>query len=195
MFLLIFIGIPVYVLSTIHTGTKNLIAYIIESTKKPQAQSVTIYDAYYGNINGKMNNSGLAIAVVKATEGNYFEIENSFHVMTPIQPHDMNKKLVIVTILVQNNSDLTHEVNDCMIPSVNVFKLIGKKEYYINHVALQQFTISGAMHPVPIVLNTGDTIRMLLPFDVDYDENMYNMTLTYDSGIDFSNANIELPIQ
>lgn len=195
VFLLIAIGIPIYFIKFLEDTGNNIGYKIQEMLRQPKPQYINVHSSIYGTHRGQMNTTGLSIAFVKITESDAFQVLNNFNTHSTIQPYDKDKKLVIVTIIVENNSDLVNRIDNVMIPSVNDFKLVGNKEYSVDQHALQDLTVHGIIRRTPFTLKVSENERMLLPFDVDKSENIYNMKLIHGSKWDVTNAMIKLEMK
>ena len=192
-FLGILLGIPYYIFSEFFNTVSNFISSTKEQLKKPEAQNIII-NSQYGSFNGQMDNQGLALAIIQVDRASSFKVKDHFNVNELVKPYKNGTDLVIISLLCQNNSHLIGKDDDHMIPSVNEFKLIGKQEYRIDIMAMTQLQSYGHGNVTPLVLDINDSKLMLLAFDIQPDEYIYDMTLQYGNPYTF-NANIQLPIR
>lgn len=193
-FFICLIGIPYYVvmhIKDIGLITANKMAQMMQ---RAEATDITI-NSRYGTYLGRMDNTGLSIAIVDVDLASSFKVKNNFNVYSTVKPYEPDKQLLLVTIIVQNNSDLTNKVDNCMIPSVNDFKLVStNKTYHIDIIAMQELSTYGKCKPTPLVLkNVQQSEIMIIAFDVDDNIDLNQYMLRF--GNEFSrDAYIDLPL-
>lgn len=193
-FFICLIGIPYYVISSIGDAGVAATNKVAQIMRRADAKNITIHSRY-GTFSGKMDNTGLSMAIVGIDLAPSFRVKNNFNVYSVVKPYETNKQLLLVTIIVQNNSDLVGKIDNCMIPSVNDFKLVSKnKTYGIDIIAMQDLSTYGKCKPTPLVLkNIQQSEVMIIAFDVDKNINLNQYMLRF--GNEFSrDAYIDLPL-
>ena len=125
-------------------------------------------------IYGQKDNNGYSVAVVDYDEAMSFKARSKyFKYDETIEAHDPDKKLVLVHILLANDSD-----DDDMTNSAGQFYLERKgRSYPYEPFALQTLQDCNMYEKKKIL--PGETIMVVLPFGVNQDENVDDLNLVY----------------
>ena len=143
----------------------------IKGMKNTDIYKVPImYDGY--TYNGQMNNKGFTVAVIDSYINNSKTFNHPYwHVNVELQHFEKNdnQDLIMVAVVVQNNSHLVKET-DNFIESVNDFSLQGKKSYSVDMEAFIRYSTAGLCESSPFQLAPEQTAYLVLPFNVNHDE-------------------------
>ncbi len=125
-------------------------------------------------IYGETDNNGYSVAIVDYDEAMSFKARSKyFNVNETIKAHDPDKKIVLVHILIANDSK-----DDDMTNSAGYFYLERKgKSYPYEPFALQTLKDCNMYEEEKIL--PGETTMVVIPFGVGMDENIDNLNLVY----------------
>ena len=125
-------------------------------------------------IYGETDNNGYSVAVVDYDEAMSFKARNKYFTFDEtIKAHDPDKKIVLVHILMCNDSD-----DDDMTNSAGQFYLERKgKSYSYDPHAVE--TLKSCNMYKKDDIPPGETTMVVVPFGVDKEENVDNLNLVY----------------
>ena len=161
-----FIAGIIYAIVIIYSFISSLFAFVPNETIEKNCKEINI-NGYFG----QMNEKGLSIAITDIRRSSAFSFTDPYLGITDsISAYDKNCDLVLVTILVRNDSDLTSNKDEHMIISISDFKLKGKREYRYDSVTLTKMEAFGLVKSSLKSLNYGESMALILPFGVSKDD-------------------------
>lgn len=138
-------------------------------------------------IYGETDNNGYSVAVVDYDEAMSFKARNKYFTFDEtIKAHDPDKKIVLVHILLSNDSK-----NDDMTNSAGQFYLERKgKSYPYDPHAVETLKACNMYKKEDIA--RGEMTMVVVPFGIDKDENVDNLNLVYFPSIFYPTVSLPL---
>ena len=180
----IMIGLPMFIVSLFVAGADNALTpkgqpnmiqqmAAVVGIKKPVIVETT-FNLDGDIVYGQTDNDGFSVGVYDyMCQDSFYLKSKRLPIHEDVKPKDTNKKLVLVYVVMRNDS-----VNDSMSTYQGYLHLRGKKDYSHDVIVSTQLQTMGYIAPMDYIHN-GDITLILVPFSVDKDENVDNMKLEY----------------